>query len=416
MPILPYATNMQQYNNQMPSSTVPSPQTGFNFQDDYTKRLQDAAFKATNNVPNAMPYTQQFKPNQQFDVQNAALHGQLIAPYQDTSQGINDRMVQTMRMGQIATDRANTDMYGRQKQYNDQMNQWDQWNQQQNAYNQPDLNDDVMGNAQKIYNAGKAMGIDDNGIRIGLMTALDESGLKNVNYGDQDSLGLFQQRPSQGWGTQQQVMDPNYAASKFFSNYHGMGNMTPWQVAQSIQRSAYADGSNYQKYWGQANDIFNQLSQGGNGGSQIRTQSVQSNPDLSNWINTFNNRYLDYDHAYGAQCVDLYAYYTSGFVGGRPNPVGYAPEIYNNFDQRAYHQVGNNNVSHMGDVAVWGQGPYTPMGHVAIVVGDNGNGTLRVLQSNARGYAADDPRNTSIISNISKAALMGYLRPNKLGA
>jgi hypothetical protein len=108
----------------------------------------------------------------------------------------------------------------------------------------------------------------------------------------------------------------------------------------------------------------------------------------------------------------MYSYYTSGFVGGKPLPVGYAPEIYNNYDTSVYNRLGNNVAARMGDVAIWGRGPYTPLGHVAIVVGDNGNGTLRVLHSNATSLGS---RGNSVISNISKSALYGYLRPKKLG-
>jgi hypothetical protein len=51
---------------------------------------------------------------------------------------------------------------------------------------------------------------------IALATAYQETGIRNLDYGDSDSVGLFQQRPSQGWGTRQQVMDPYYATGKFY--------------------------------------------------------------------------------------------------------------------------------------------------------------------------------------------------------
>jgi hypothetical protein len=77
---------------------------------------------------------------------------------------------------------------------------------------------------------------------IALATAQQESGLRNLNGGDRDSLGLFQQRPSQGWGTPQQIMDPMYAASKFYERLVQVPN---WQTiplteaAQAVQRSAF---------------------------------------------------------------------------------------------------------------------------------------------------------------------------------
>ena len=387
--------------------------------DDFTQRLKYAQSQAGMVMPSQQPATAQPTPNQQFDIQNAARQGQLIQPRQDVLySGINEREDQANQASQIATDKAYNDLAARRKSYYDQVNSQfsnPDWLSGAPSFDggQNSWNDEVMRNAQTIYNVGKRMGIDDQGIQIGLMTALTESGLKNVNYGDRDSLGLFQQRPSQGWGTPQQVMDPSYAAQKFFSNYRNGSGGNPWQVAQGIQRSAFADGSNYAKYWGQAQNIFGQLRNGG-GSMNYSASSVTpiQQQGLSNWINTHNNKYMDYDGAYGAQCVDLYAYYTKGFVGGNPNPVGYAPEIYNNYDSRVYNRLPNNVAGRIGDVAVWGRGPYTPYGHVAVVVGDNGNGTLRVLQSNATNLGPNGP---SIISNISKSALMGYLRPYKLG-
>ncbi len=79
---------------------------------------------------------------------------------------------------------------------------------------------------------------------IGLMTALQESTLRNLDYGDRDSLGLFQQRPSQGWGTPEQVQDPVYAAGQFYDRLVRVpawdsGRLT--EVAQAVQRSGYPE-------------------------------------------------------------------------------------------------------------------------------------------------------------------------------
>jgi hypothetical protein len=82
---------------------------------------------------------------------------------------------------------------------------------------------------------------------IALATAYQETGIRNLNYGDRDSVGLFQQRPSQGWGTRQQLMDPDYAAGKF---YDALVKIEDWEtddindVAQKIQRSGYPEAYN----------------------------------------------------------------------------------------------------------------------------------------------------------------------------
>ena len=87
---------------------------------------------------------------------------------------------------------------------------------------------------------------------IAMSTALVESQLINVNQGDRDSLGLFQQRPSAGWGNPAQLTDPVYAAAAFYHGIPGKGvpglldkeswyTRPPGQVAQDVQRSAHPD-------------------------------------------------------------------------------------------------------------------------------------------------------------------------------
>lgn len=122
---------------------------------------------------------------------------------------------------------------------------------------------DKLSNAQIIAQVGRSMGANDQQIKIALAAGLVESGLQNVDYGDRDSLGLFQQRPSQGWGTPQQVLDPQYAARQFFSRLLKLdpGNYSsPGLMAQAVQRSAYPH--RYDERWGEANAIFNQLGGG----------------------------------------------------------------------------------------------------------------------------------------------------------
>ncbi|WP_350281538.1 hypothetical protein [Kribbella sp. HUAS MG21] len=77
---------------------------------------------------------------------------------------------------------------------------------------------------------------------IALATAYQESGLRNLAHGDRDSLGLFQQRPSQGWGTPQQVRDPHYAAGKFYDALVKIRNYQSLEItvaADRVQRSAF---------------------------------------------------------------------------------------------------------------------------------------------------------------------------------
>lgn len=277
------------------------------------------------------------------------------------------------------------------------------------------LDAEQMNNAKQIAAIGRSRGLGDNEIQIAIMTALAESEMKNIAHGDRDSVGLFQQRTSQGWGSVQQIMDPNYSINKFYDalgkvNYKAMN---PWQAAQAVQRSFDPTGSNYQARYGVAQKAFQALTPKQQAAVMGATTGQANNSQ--DFINQYNNKYLDYDGRYGAQCVDLYNFYTTRFAGGDPQMgrVNYAADIFNNYDQRAFKRLaGNQTPGRMGDVAVFNFGGGTPSSHVAIVVGDNGNGTLRVLHSNAGPGGQNGP---SIISNISKATLMGYLRPNKLG-
>lgn len=273
----------------------------------------------------------------------------------------------------------------------------------------PGLNAEQMNNARMIADIGRKRGLNDNAIQIAIMTSLAESEMKNINFGDRDSLGLFQQRPSQGWGSVQQVTNPNYSINKFYealqrTNY---SQMTPWQAAQAVQRSFDPTGNNYRARYQVAQQAFRAI----NNPAIARVSANYRGNAAAGFINAYNNKYIDYDGAFGNQCVDLYDFYARDFAGGNPPMVGWAPEIYNNYDQKAFARTGSNVPAGMGYVAIFRPGGYTPSGHVAIVVGDNGNGTLRVLQSNATPAGS---RGNTIISNISKATLMGYLIPRKL--
>jgi hypothetical protein len=79
---------------------------------------------------------------------------------------------------------------------------------------------------------------------IAMATVYQETGIRNLDYGDRDSVGLFQQRPSAGWGSEKQLMDPYYATTKF---YNALERVKNWEsrditkVAQAVQRSAYPD-------------------------------------------------------------------------------------------------------------------------------------------------------------------------------
>ncbi|NLT54924.1 MAG: C40 family peptidase [Actinomycetales bacterium] len=99
-------------------------------------------------------------------------------------------------------------------------------------------------NARTIRDVGIALGIPTQGLMIAIATAMTESGMRNLAYGDADSLGLFQQRPSAGWGTPEEIQDPVRSSTSFFRALQKIPN---WEelpltvAAQQVQRSAYPD-------------------------------------------------------------------------------------------------------------------------------------------------------------------------------
>ncbi len=98
-------------------------------------------------------------------------------------------------------------------------------------------------NAATIAVVGKRLGLADHAVSVALATALQESKLRNLHYGDRDSVGLFQQRPSQGWGPPARILVPRLAAAAFYAR---LRTVRAWQTlpvadaAQAVQHSASA--------------------------------------------------------------------------------------------------------------------------------------------------------------------------------
>ncbi|MET9824952.1 heavy metal transporter [Streptomyces sp. NPDC006349] len=99
-------------------------------------------------------------------------------------------------------------------------------------------------NAATITAVGTARGLPDRAVAIALATAMQESALRNLDHGDKDSLGLFQQRPSWGWGTPEEIMDPAYSAGAFYDHLakvDGYLDLPLTVAAQRVQRSGFPD-------------------------------------------------------------------------------------------------------------------------------------------------------------------------------
>jgi cell wall-associated NlpC family hydrolase len=122
------------------------------------------------------------------------------------------------------------------------------------------LSDEQRRNAATIIQTARDMGAPPRAWLVALATAMQESTLRNINYGDRDSLGLFQQRPSQGWGSPGQITDPVYSTTIFIQRLlavPGWADMPVTVAAQIVQRSAFPDA--YTKWEGLASDLVQQL-------------------------------------------------------------------------------------------------------------------------------------------------------------
>jgi hypothetical protein len=105
-----------------------------------------------------------------------------------------------------------------------------------------DLTAEQMANAATIAAVGVRRKMPERAVVVALATAMQESRLRNLAGGDRDSVGLFQQRPSQGWGTPEQIRDPRYAATRFYEalrKVRGWEQMEITDAAQRVQRSAF---------------------------------------------------------------------------------------------------------------------------------------------------------------------------------
>jgi hypothetical protein len=128
------------------------------------------------------------------------------------------------------------------------------------ADGQVKLSADQMASAATIAAVGVRQGMPERAVVVALATAYQESRLENIGHGDRDSIGLFQQRPSKGWGTPEQIQDPRYSATKFYAalkKVKGWEEMRITDAAQRVQRSAFPEA--YEKWAGNATVLTNAL-------------------------------------------------------------------------------------------------------------------------------------------------------------
>lgn len=114
--------------------------------------------------------------------------------------------------------------------------------------------------AATIAGVGRRLGMPDHAVTVALATAMQESNLKNLPGGDRDSAGLFQQRPSQNWGTYAQITDPVHASTAFYDHLRRLPDwrqVSVTEAAQDVQHSATPDA--YARWEPQARAIASAL-------------------------------------------------------------------------------------------------------------------------------------------------------------
>lgn len=107
-----------------------------------------------------------------------------------------------------------------------------------------ELSAEQTSNAASIAAVGEAMGMSEHALVVALATAWQESTMINIDFGDRDSVGLFQQRPSQGWGTEEELLDPAYASFKFYEKLNRISDwedMRVTEAAQAVQISEFPE-------------------------------------------------------------------------------------------------------------------------------------------------------------------------------
>src|SRR4051812_3971292 len=122
------------------------------------------------------------------------------------------------------------------------------------------LDTEQAANATTIAAVAARMKLPNHAVTVAIATALQESKLHNLPYGDRDSLGLFQQRPSQGWGAPAQLLTPSYAAGAFYRHLRKVDRWERLPVAEAAQNVQHSfDGSGYAAWVEEARAIARSL-------------------------------------------------------------------------------------------------------------------------------------------------------------
>lgn len=203
-------------------------------------------------------------------------------------------------------------------------------------------------NAALITGVAVRRGLPPRAVSIALATAFQESKLHNIDYGDRDSVGLFQQRPSQGWGTRKQLLNPIYSANAFYDELEqvpGYTDMRITEAAQRVQRSAYPEA--YEQHAADARILASALT----GETGRGSFTCEISRDVATTDTTLNAAGLtkraaavrgDLERVFGKQSLGGFAPggVTTGHMAGSTHYEGRAIDIFFSPDSPAERQRG----------------------------------------------------------------------------
>ncbi|HET6167294.1 MAG TPA: hypothetical protein VFE07_10735 [Marmoricola sp.] len=182
-----------------------------------------------------------------------------------------------------------------------------------------DLAPDQAENASLIAAIGVRRGLPARAVSIALATAYQESKIRNLTHGDRDSVGIFQQRPSQGWGSVAQISDEHYAINRFYDaleKIDGYQTMRITEAAQKVQRSGFPEA--YEDHAPDARALASALTGFSPGGTFT---CVARRPDghgtASNASATLTKAYGDLDVARTGRRQDFTVTVAAGEDGNR---------------------------------------------------------------------------------------------------
>lgn len=314
-----------------------------------------------------------------------------------------------------------------------------------------------VGIIQQIVGIGKAANVPEKGWVVALIVAMQESGIRNLDHGTSDSVGVMQQRPSMQWGSVEQLMNPAYAIQAFYLGVNGNGNpglmsitgwdqMTPTKAAQTVQRSLYPTA--YEAHYTEASLLIDKYkdaplvpllkvspvnSSAGNanvGPSGTSTCGVGGTPgSVQATGDDYPGRTWEPDVGSVAggkarECVDFAAWrmrqHSPGFDPKKPlsgtrfalgNGADWGPAA-------AAAGFAVDRHAKAGDIAYWGATPDDGYGHVAFVAAVNADGTISLEEYNwiipLTGGATDHNYHTRTISSADPTGYIHFIGNPKL--